>query len=255
MFLDDNRSTVVIAVLSAVLLLTGCPPEDEDTGARDGGSVFDGGTRMPDGGSSMSDAGIGSGAREYGRGEYAIIFTGDTPPGRYCWFQGETVRVCPSPATRQTSYTNLCLADELNCLSEMPDDEESERRCWVRETWETVSNAPLYGDCSAHEAYWNDADDSVECLYHGHCDGGELCVDHLCECPEGMSCTPTEPEPGPGGDEPREDPPEGDEPPSDPAPGGGEPPGEPAPGGGEPPGEPAPGGDDSEPAPSPGGGV
>jgi hypothetical protein len=126
------------------------------------------------------------GGTEYGSGEYAIILTGETEPQRYCWYIGETVRICP-PGTRDDSSIDECIDNETNCLFYQPADEEREDTCYVRTSWQTVSGEALYGDCAHHAAYWSD-DPSVECLYHRHCNTNELCVDWLCVCPEGTEC-------------------------------------------------------------------
>ncbi len=155
-----------------------------------------GGTEM-DAGASMDAAldgqaiDAGSTLREYGTGEHAIFLSAPAP--RYCWFIGETNRICP-PGRRMTSYQHMCVDDEEACLALLPDDEERDGRCNVTTRWQSVGRDALYGDCAKRTAYWN-GDPAVQCLFHSHCNEGGRCVDYQCDC-GGRPCddpiTPTQ---------------------------------------------------------------
>jgi hypothetical protein len=132
-----------------------------------------------------SDAGGGSpgpGSDEpvaYGDGEYAILLSGPEPR-IYCWYIEETVNICDG--STQTDYLDICLQDEPNCLLHQPDDipPNGTDTCYTRVDYSTVGGSFLYGDCEHHAAYWS-ADPDVECLFHGHCEEGERCVDYQCQ--------------------------------------------------------------------------
>lgn len=140
-------------------------------------------------------AAVDKGPIEYGSGDYAVIITTGVVPRRYCWFIEETVRICRGSSTK-TDYVNSCIDDETSCLQYEPEGSTKETSsCYVRVSYETVSNGALYGDCKTLDAYWGD-DPAVDCLYHKYCGGGQKCIDYKCQCPKGATCAPP-PAPGP----------------------------------------------------------
>ena len=131
--------------------------------------------------SSVDGGSPGSSSDEpvsYGEGEYAILLS--EPPGTYCWFIGETIHICDG--STETDYSDICVPDEQNCLLLQPDDipPNGTDTCYTRTDYSTVSGDALHGDCEHHAAYWSSSPD-VECLFHGHCQEGQLCIDYRCE--------------------------------------------------------------------------
>jgi hypothetical protein len=143
------------------------------------------------------------GAREFGDGDYAIIFTGDAEPSKYCWYIKETVRIWTdgNNVERRDSATNICVEGGVECVANEPMGYTNETESsYERVGYSTVSYGALYGSCEQLERYWSDDDESVQCLFHKHCYGGRLCLDYQCACPDGVECTNEGQPGGPSGD-------------------------------------------------------
>lgn len=143
-----------------------------------------GGPEAEGGGSAEAGGGPGSGEPvAYGDGEYGILLTGPDP-GIYCWYIGEIIEICDGEEA--TDWSDTCIPDEQSCLLYQPDDvpPDGTDTCYTRIDYSTVSGTYLHGDCEHHAAYWSSDPDlkaTAECLFHGHCQEGQQCVDYLCE--------------------------------------------------------------------------
>src|SRR5262249_31799227 len=103
----------------------------DDDGSKYGACACGGGPGGPGNAQNGGSGGSPGGQLvEYGQGEYGITLS-SPPPGTYCWYIEETVRICGT--SQDTNARNICYENEPNCLVRQPEDSETDTgSCWTR---------------------------------------------------------------------------------------------------------------------------